>query len=302
MKIERYPPFNVLQTLLVVFRCGSFTAAAQQLYLSQSAVSRHVQQIEEYFGCSLFVRHTRMVVPTAECHKLVPIVEELLATARRSMHITTTGAQTITLRVTPTFASRWLLPRLSSFYTDVPGAQLNIDTAWFLPTNFGEGTLDAAILFGTGNWEGLQATCLMREKLTPICSPQTASGMPPLVVPEDLKNHTLLHSSFGRRGWLLWLQQVGNLENHSYREQVFDTLDLAFSAAARGMGVALGDLNLVEENLSNSSLVTPFEQVVETGAGYYLVHPPRNEYREKLKPLLDWLLISVTESSRQSAS
>jgi LysR family glycine cleavage system transcriptional activator len=293
MKIERYPPFNVLQTLLVVSRCGSFTAAAQQLFMSQSAVSRHIQQIEEYFGCPLFVRHTRMVVPTTECHRLVPIVEELLATARRSMHITTMGGQTITLRVTPTLAARWLLPRLNDFYAEAPGTQLNIDTAWFLPTNFGEGTLDAAILFGTGSWEGLEATCLMRERLTPVCSPQVASGTPPLAKPEDLKQHTLLHSSFGRRGWMLWLQQVGELASHTFREQVFDTLDLAFSAATRGMGVALGDLNLIGENLSNGSLVAPFEQILETGAGYYLVHPPRNEYREKLKPLLKWLQASV---------
>ncbi|CAE6837676.1 Glycine cleavage system transcriptional activator [Paraburkholderia nemoris] len=103
MKIERYPPFNVLQTLLVVARCGNFTAASQQLFLSQSAVSRHIQQIEEYFGCALFVRHTRMVVQTAECQRLVPIVEELLATARRSMHITNSGGQTITLLSRP----RW---------------------------------------------------------------------------------------------------------------------------------------------------------------------------------------------------
>src|SRR5258708_41208 len=154
MKIERYPPFNVLQTLLVVARCGNFTAASQQLFLSQSAVSRHIQQIEEYFGCALFVRHTRMVVQTAECQRLVPIVEA-----------------------------------------------------------------------------------------------------------EDLKHHTLLHSSFGRRGWILWLQQEGNLAAHTYREQVFDTLDLAFSAAARGLGVALGDLNLVGENLTSGSLVTPFKRV-----------------------------------------
>ncbi|WP_158934680.1 LysR substrate-binding domain-containing protein [Burkholderia sp. S171] len=291
MKIERYPPFNVLQSLLVVARCGNFTAASQQLFLSQSAVSRHIQQIEEYFGCALFVRHTRMVVPTAECQRLVPIVEELLATARRSMHIISTGGQTITLRVTPTLAARWLLPRLPDFYAEVPGTQLNIDTAWFLPTNFGEGTLDAAILFGNGRWEGLEATSLMRERLTPVCSPQTAHGPHPLAEAADLKHHTLLHSSFGRRGWMLWLQQESDeLASHTYREQVFDTLDLAFGAAVRGHGVALGDLNLVQENLASGALVAPFERVLETGSGYYLVHPPRNEYREKLKPLLAWLL------------
>ncbi|MCX4161593.1 MULTISPECIES: LysR substrate-binding domain-containing protein [Paraburkholderia] len=293
MKIERYPPFNVLQTLLVVARCGNFTAAAQQLFLSQSAVSRHIQQIEEYFGCALFVRHTRMVVPTVECQRLVPIVEELLATARRSMHIPSMGGQTVTLRVTPTLAARWLLPRLPDFYAEAPGTQLNIDTAWFLPTNFGEGTLDAAILFGTGRWDGLEATPLMRERLTPVCSPQMAegtSGMPPLAEPADLKQHTLLHSSFGRRGWMLWLQkESGELAAHTYREQVFDTLDLAFNAAVRGLGVALGDLNLLQESLASGALVRPFQRVLETGAGYYLVHPPRNEYREKLKPLLVWL-------------
>jgi LysR family glycine cleavage system transcriptional activator len=289
MKIDRYPPFNVLQTLLVVARCGNFTSAAQQLFLSQSAVSRHIQQIEEYFGCSLFVRHTRMVAPTAECLRLVPIVEELLAIARQSLHVTHRGDQTITLRVTPTLAARWLLPRLTDFYERVPGTQLNIDTAWFLPNNFGEGKLDAAIQFGTGRWDGLEATCLMRERLTPVCSPQLAHRTPPLARPDDLKQHTLLHSSFGRHDWMRWLQQEGNLAAHTFREQVFDTLDLAFSAAVRGLGVALGDLNLVEESLANGSLVTPFERIVETGAGYYLVHPPRNEYREKLKPLLNWL-------------
>src|SRR5258708_15031153 len=121
MKIERYRSFNVLQTLVVVGRCGNFTAASQQLFLSQSAVSRHIQQIEEYFGCALFVRHTRMVVPTAECQRLVPIVGEVLATARRSMHILSTGGQTLTLRGTPTLAPRRLLPRLPDFYAGVPG-------------------------------------------------------------------------------------------------------------------------------------------------------------------------------------
>src|SRR3984893_12167427 len=109
MKIERYPPFNVLQSLLVVARCGNFTAASEQLFLSRQSISRHIQQIEEYLGCALFVRHTRMVVPTAECQRLVPIVEELLATARRSMHIISTGGQNITLRGTPTPGARRLL-------------------------------------------------------------------------------------------------------------------------------------------------------------------------------------------------
>jgi LysR family transcriptional regulator, glycine cleavage system transcriptional activator len=291
MKIERYPPFNVLQTLLVVARCGNFTAAAQQLFLSQSAVSRHIQQIEEYFGCALFVRHTRMVVPTAECHRLVPIIEEMMAIARRSMHVSSVGGQTVTLRVTPTLATRWLLPRMHTFYDEAHGIQLQIDTAWFLPTNFGEGTLDAAILFGTGRWDGLEATPLLRERLTPVCSPQLATDEAPLNEPADLARHTLLHSSFGRRGWMVWLQEESEaLAAHAFREQVFDTLDLAFNAATRGLGVALGDLNLLEESLANGTLVRPFERVVETGAGYYLVHPPRNEYREKLKPLLTWLL------------
>src|SRR5258707_13484249 len=125
MKIERYPPFNVLQSLLVVARCGNFTAASQQLFLSQSAVSRHIQQIEEYFGCALFVRHTRMVVPTAECQRLVPIVEELLATAGRSMYMISTGGQTITLRGPRTLAAPWLVGRVRDFYREVAGSQLH---------------------------------------------------------------------------------------------------------------------------------------------------------------------------------
>src|ERR1700748_1229296 len=104
MKIERYPPFNVLQTLLVVARCGSFTAAAQQLFLSQSAVSRHIQQVEEYFGYPLFERQSRAVIPTAQCNRLIPLIEELIATAQRSVQGLNPGLRRLTVRVAPTFA------------------------------------------------------------------------------------------------------------------------------------------------------------------------------------------------------
>src|SRR5258706_8791626 len=113
MKIERYPPFNVLQSLLVVARCGNFTAASQQLFLSQSAVSRHIQQIEEYFGCALFVRHTRMAVPTAECQRLVAVVGKLVVNAPRLLLIVIVGAPNLTVPVNPNLGARLVPARLT---------------------------------------------------------------------------------------------------------------------------------------------------------------------------------------------
>jgi LysR family transcriptional regulator, glycine cleavage system transcriptional activator len=287
-KIDHYPPFNVLRSFLVVTRCRSFTVAARELFLSQSAVSRHIQQVEEYFGYPLFERQSRAVIPTAQCNRLIPLIEELIATAQRSVQGLNPGLRRLTVRVAPTFARLWLLPRLANFYASTADTELVIDTAWTAPVSFGDGALDAAIEYGRGRWDSLESVPLMREHVTPFCSPQVAAGPPPLRTPDDLARCTLLHSHFDGHGWAAWLQEDVGFA-HPRREHIFDTLDLAFTAAVRGHGVAIGDINLAQEHLANGTLVRPFERSVETGSGYYLVYPPRNEYRQKLAVLLDWL-------------
>ena len=206
---NRLPPLQTLQTFSVVAETGSFTQAASELNLSQSAISRQIQQLEHYFGCSLFQRHTRKVVLTEQGDAIVPIVNGLLISLRNSFEATRTKGRSLTVRMPPTFARRWLLPRLTDLHNRHPDLNITIDTAWFARPTFGPGDIDLLILYGNGHWPGMHVELLLPERLTPMCSPSFAGLLGDPAQPESLASCVLLHSNARQSDWTLWLQAEG---------------------------------------------------------------------------------------------
>jgi LysR family glycine cleavage system transcriptional activator len=289
------PPLHALEVFAVAARCGTFSRAARELCVTQSAVSRQIQQIEEHLGATLFLRHKRGLTLTPEGEVLRPVVDDALARLTSVCDTLRNAGQVLTLRMPPTLAARWFLPLLPSLRQVLPDVDVRVTTYDSWKPSFEDNDVDAAIVQGRGDWPGLDATLLMPEILTPVCSPALAQR---LAAPADIEGVPLLHCH-PLDGWPRWLAAAGLGRILSHRGQTFDTLELALSAATRGQGVALGDLNLIRESLRDGVLVAPFDLVLDQGVAYYLLYPPHRRQLPKIQALRDWL--AAAAGSRAAA-
>lgn len=287
--LNRLPSLQALHSFYVVAQTGSFTLAATELHLSQSAISRQILQLEEHLGCTLFERNTRKVIISEQGAALIPVVEGLLSSLRSTFDAKRRGMQSITVRMPPTFARRWFLPRLPAFKQAFPDLEIVIDTAWFARPSFSTGDIDMLITYGTGSWPGMTVVRLLTERLTPMCAPGhlPVLGSPPDV--EKLADCVLLHSNVRHSDWTLWLNAEGAYDLRGLSNQVFDTQDFAFTAAASGYGVTMGDLSFATSELAQGTLVTPYSRIVESGFGYFALYPARRGTPEKIKSFAQWL-------------
>ncbi|WP_213780713.1 LysR substrate-binding domain-containing protein [Caballeronia sp. dw_276] len=280
------PPLHSLEVFASAARCGTFSRAAAELFVTQSAISRQVQQLEEHLGVVLFIRHKRGLRLTPDGEALLPVVENALARLATVCESLRNAGQILTLRMPPTFATRWFLPLLPSLRLDMPEVDVRVTTYDAWEPRFEDSDIDAAIIQGRGDWKDMEAVHLMSEQLTPVCSPNLAKG---LTGPADVKQLPLLHC-FPVQGWARWLEAAGLGSGVPHRGQTFDTLELALSAATRGHGVAMGDLKMVRESLQDGVLVAPFDFVLERGVSYYLIYPAQRAQWPKIKALREWLL------------
>jgi LysR family transcriptional regulator, glycine cleavage system transcriptional activator len=291
------PPLHALQVFAVAAHCGTFSRAAKQLRVTQSAISRQVKLLEDHLGLALFIRHKRGLRLTAEADALLPVVDEAFTRVMRACDALSGVAQSLTLRMPPTLAIRWFLPLLPSLRTIMPDVDVRVSTDDSREPRFEDSDVDAAIIYGRGNWPGLEAIHLMPERLTPVCSPELAKR---LKVPADLKGLQLLHC-YPVQAWSRWLAGAGVGWIASRPGQTFDTLELALSAATRSQGVALGDFNLLRETLRDGVLVAPFGHLLDQGVAYYLIYPTRRAQLPKIRVLREWLAtaaLAVTGTAR----
>lgn len=293
------PPLYALQAFLAAARHGSFTQAAEQMHLTQSAVSRQVQLLEDHFGCPLFVRHARGLALTAEGRELLGPVEEALdklakasATVRRSMTV-------LNLQLPPTMAVRWLLPRLPALQQALPELEVRVSTHWAEAPDFGRSDVDVIIAHGAGNWPHLHQRLLVHEHLAPMCAPALVHALREVA---DLGSVTLLHPGPTRREWSTWLAAAGHREPASQKHQVFDTLDICLQAAAQGLGVAIADPDMLAPALSAGTLAMPFAQRVPSGNAYYLTYPPQRQGQRKVELFERWIAAQFAAPAAQSSS
>ncbi len=288
-------PLNQLRTFSITARHSTLTAAAQHLGVSQVAVSRQIKALEEFLGVKLFERGPRSVRLTDAGRLFGHEVAEAFDKLDDATHrfLSEEGAKTINLRIYPTLAHHWLLPRLSGFLRAHPDWRIHLDTA-VKPLDFRNTELDVAVQLGHGDWSNARSRKLFDEVIDVVCSPTYAEGMADAVAGRILAGTDLLHAKYRRRVWEIWAEAAGVAIDRN-RGLEFDSSLLAYNAAERGYGLAIGQVDLLERELADGRLVRPFDSPVRTGAAFYVVWPTMKSVPPQVRQFIDWLVAACGE-------
>lgn len=298
------PPLNPLRVFDAVARLGSITKAADELHVSQSAVSRQVSILENYLDAKLFNRELRGVTLTdvgRSYEKDIGPAFSRIAIATQDL-LTSTRGGPIKVRAYTTFAAKWLMPRLPSFQASNPEIEVRLSTN-VAPIDFTRENIDIGIQFGDGKWAGATSEHLLADAMTPVCSPLLIKSDMPLKTLDGLKRHHLLHSQYRKDDWPDWLAAVGrpDLVDHQ-NGMMFASSILTYQAAIDGMGVAIGQIFLLDKELEAGMLICPFGQIVRRKLGYYLLMPQRDSAHKKVRVFRDWILDEIRRSPASKVS
>ena len=299
MSKYRLPPLDLLHTFEAVARHRSFTLAADELCLTQSAVSRQIKALEDALGLRLFRRLHRAIEVTPEGQRLFESVTRAIEDVSTCLAAFGAAAKVpqITVCASVAFAWFWLMPRLERFGVLQPDVDLRV-LATDQPVMPGAGEVDVAILFGSGQWEGLEAQLLFGERVYPVCSPAYLRGHPALNRPEDLLDQTLLHLEYGKpsfsgvdwRTWLLQQEVNGQTVRRGLR---FNSYPMVLQAAEAGHGVALGWSYVTDPLLAEGRLVCPVDRTIETQDGYYLCTSNNAVHAPGITAFLNWISLEA---------
>lgn len=295
----RLPPLAAIRAFEAAARLGSFTRAADELGMTQAAVSYQIRVLEDRLGTPLFLRRPRQVVLTDIGERLSGTVSEAfdaLHAAFAAVHDRAEGV--LTLSSLHAFASNWLAPRLGGFQLAHPAVAVRLTVTNRL-TDFAREEVDAGIRSGVGPWPGLEARALFPVRFTPVCSPEFLARAGGIQRPEDLLRLPLI--STDDPWWRAWFERAGvdhaPLAGRSAIQ--LDMQQLEGSAALAGQGVALVTPELWRPELRAGRLVRPFALTVELGSRYWLVYPKARRHLGKLRAFQSWLLAEVEAFTRE---
>jgi LysR family glycine cleavage system transcriptional activator len=285
---RRLPPLNALRAFEAAARHLNFINAANELAVTPSAVSHQVKSLEDWAGLPLFRREGRGIALTEGAQKFLPAISAALdqiALAARKLRAADAGQGWLTVAMMPSFAAKWLVPRLPAFRAAFPAIDV-----WIATFESQSGTLapevDVAIRYGKGDWPGLVAVKVLSEEIFPVCAPALAAQ---LRTPDDLASVTLLHDEL-REDWAMWLAAAEVTGIDSHKGPGFDDSGLLIQAAVEGLGVALGRSALVDDDLADGRLARPFSLGLPAASAYYVVHPAGAETQPKVRAFRDWML------------
>jgi LysR family glycine cleavage system transcriptional activator len=296
------PSLNGLRAFEAAARHMSFTRAAAELNVTQTAISHQIRRLEEQLGLNLFIRRNRTLELTREALDYLPSIRSAFADLHRATAKLRRNDHEgrLTVSTTASLATKWLVSRVAGFQDANPGIEVRISTSTHL-VDFQREEVDIAVRYGHGVWPGLRADWLMAEHIFPVCSPDLLNDARPLRTPEDLAQHTLLHTTVSREDWQLWLTAAGLPGSIATRRgMTFDQGFMAIQAAMEGLGVALGRFHLVETDIAAGRLVAPFDTVLPQDAGYYVVAPEATAETAKIARFRDWLIASATPGALAS--
>ncbi|MCK1285143.1 transcriptional regulator GcvA [Bradyrhizobium sp. 44] len=292
----RLPSLNGLRAFEAAARHLSFTLAASELNVTQTAISHQIRRLEEELGIRLFVRQNRALTLTPEARDYLPGVRAAFNDLRLATDrlLRKDDDKVLTVSTLASLAAKWLLPRLTDFQEHHPGIDVRITTSTSL-VDFQRDNVDAAIRYGRGQWAGLRADWLMADELFPVCSPSLLRGDKPLRCPEDLKSHMLLHTSNANSDdWRLWLTAAGQPADIARQPGItFDMIFMTIQAAIDGIGVAMGRTSYVQDDIAKGRLVVPFKIALPADAGFYLVAPEGRREAPKLAAFRDWMIAAT---------
>ncbi|WP_322516168.1 transcriptional regulator GcvA [Rhodopseudomonas palustris] len=289
---SRLPSLNGLRAFEAAARHLSFTLAAAELNVTQTAISHQIKRLEQELGVKLFVRQNRALALTPQARDYLPGIRAAFNDLRLATDrlLRKDNDRVLTVSTLSSLAAKWLLPRLSAFQEAHPGIDVRITTSTAL-VDFARDDVDAAIRYGRGQWPGLRADWLMADELFPVCSPALLAAGKPLRCPQDLAEQTLLHTTGSYHDdWRLWLTAAGLPPDFSRQPGLsFDLVFMTVQAAIDGLGVAIGRTSYVEADIAKGRLVVPFTIALPDEWGFYLVSPQASADSPKLSAFRQWL-------------
>lgn len=292
MGSPRLPSLSALRAFELAARQLSFTKAAQELRITQGAVSYQICMLEQELGTRLFRREKRAVSLTDDARRLVPVLQRAfadIATGIASLSPSGAGKR-MTVALSTYFAMHWLSRRLGGFWKAYPGIQLRLQHP---ETNirFGEDEVDMVICWQPSGWQStpdLKTELLFKAAVSPVCSPSLHKGPAPLVSPRDLRGHLLLRDEVTRDAWTRWLKLAGVDYPASLDEMTINDPNVYIQTAIDGQGLALAN-SLISDELALNRLVRPFDFELH-GYGYFIVYRPDTLIRPAIRAFRDWIL------------
>lgn len=281
------PSFPALRALEALDRLGSASAVAQELNLTQGAISRQLQSLEEQLDVALIDRDRKRLSLTPQAREFVTDIRPALtqiAQAALRLQMPQSGGS-LNLAILPAFGMRWLMPRLPDFARLHPDVTINMATR-LEPFNFASENFDAAIWYGTGDWTGTETILLKHEQVLPVCTPDLAAR---ISQPEVLLTLPLLHIQSRPRAWADWFAHAGIVLSDPVPGMLYDQFSTITQAAVHGLGIALMPDYLVEQDLATGRLVAPCGPATDSAAAYYLAWPLSKTNDRALALFRDWL-------------
>ena len=293
--LRRLPPLNALRSYEAAARHLSFTKAAGELGVTPAAVSHQVKMLEDHIGVALFQRVNRQLVLTEAGEACLPGIRtsfEGLAAAIDAISVAGRSG-VLAVSVAPSFASKWLLPRLERFKAGHPNIDVRVAASMQL-VDFASGETDVAIRYGSGRYPGLLSERLISEAVIPVCSPKLLDGPIPLRTPADVGRHTLLHDDSPDDDqscptWEMWLKAAGVEGVDATRGPRFNQSSLVLEAAILGHGIALAKSTIAAADLAEGRVVKPFELTSPLEFAYYVVYPESKTLMPKVDLFIKWL-------------
>lgn len=291
---RKLPPVNSLVVFEAAGRHLNFTRAGEELTLTQSAVSRQIQLLEEHLGATLFQRQGRGLVLTRDgvrLHRAVTMglghVADVAVDIRRHR-----GAGELTVASSVSFASYWLVARLAKFRAKHPDVELRLVASTRIPDLVAAG-VDIAVRYGDGKWMGVEAVRIFDNEIWPVCAPRYLEGRSGVAGVAGLLEETLLHLGQFDRNWVTWdawLKSQGIAQSPTRRGLVFDNYLVLLQAALRGEGIALCGGRLAEDFIARGDLIRPIEAALRSDRSFYLVHPTGLPLGPAARRFKEWLL------------
>ena len=302
------PPLNALRTFEAVARLKSFTKAANELHVTRAAVSHQIKNLENYLGFALIARHTRSISLTPAGEVALPKLREGFNNLSDAVHLMQShlANESINVWMAPSFASKWLIPRLNSFSKKHPEIDMQISShEELVETNenkkrsmeelFRSNDVDIVVRFGAGNYPGCKVLKLFSVEVVPLCSPRLLHDpQHPLKAPADLKFHPLLHDTTdytGRPDWSLWLKKAKISGIKANRGLYFNHVSLALEAAMDAQGVLLSIKALAKHDIEAGRLCIPFDLSIPLDIAYYVLQPEAVDSNlHAVDSFIEWIL------------
>ena len=306
-RAQRLPSLNALKVFWAAARHGSFVKAANELHVTASAVSLQIRQLEDELGLKLFERTPKGLALTAAGSRVLPDVNaafDKLRATFATLNDAEEGA-VLTVSAAPSFAAKWLLPRLNRFLSAYPDIEVSIKATVEL-ADFDRGDADIGIRYGSGGYPNLETELLMREMVFPVCSPELLKDHKKLSTADFLNTVNLLHDDSADQndalpGWKMWLRAAA-IDGVDWRKGPrFNQTVLAIEAAAAGLGVTLAPAVLVENDLASGRLVRLATAELSEPFAYYLVYPQEKAERAAVQAFRAWLLQELGSGQAQLA-